>query len=387
MVEKHTPPERHFLGLSLPALEAWLTGLREPTYRAKQVMEWVYHRGANDFAGMTNLSKLLRERLAGAFDLFTSHELRRSAAPDGTTKLLLQWPDEATTETVMIPATDTDDEGRDHARRTACLSTQVGCDVGCRFCASGIGGALRNLTTGEIVEQAVQVSRMLTGVGEQGLGDKEEVATNIPHSPSPTPTRLTHLVFMGMGEPLANYDATLSAIRILNADWGLGIGARKITVSTVGLPQQIERLADEGLQLTLALSLHAPNDELRQELIPWAKGIPLEKVLTACQTYFRKTGREITLEYCLLAGVNDEPEHIRQLARIALPLRAHVNVMMYNPVEGLPFQRPSRNRAVAFLKELRAAGVNAHLRHSRGLETDAACGQLRRRAEREQILA
>ena len=190
---------------------------------------------------------------------------------------------------------------------------------------------------------------------------------------------LTHVVFMGMGEPLANYDVTLAAVRALNRR--LGIGRRRITVSTVGLPKQIVRLAEEDLQATLALSLHAPTAELRARLIPWAEAIDLDAVLAACRHYFERTGREVTLEYCLLAEVNDLPEHAQRLAEIALDLRAHVNLMLYNPVVDLPFARPRRNRAVAFLKQLREAGANAHLRHSRGLEADAACGQLRRRHE------
>jgi 23S rRNA (adenine2503-C2)-methyltransferase len=178
---------------------------------------------------------------------------------------------------------------------------------------------------------------------------------------------------------LANYEATVTAVRHLNAPWGLRLGQRRITVSTVGLPKQIERLATEGLQITLALSLHAPTDELRRELIPWARGVPLDRLLAACRTYRRTTGREMTLEYCLLAGVNDQSRHAAQLATIARDLGAHVNLLIYNPVRDLPFERPSRNRAVGFLHELRSLGARAHLRESRGLEADAACGQLRRR--------
>jgi 23S rRNA (adenine2503-C2)-methyltransferase len=254
----------------------------------------------------------------------------------------------------MIPASD---HGR--PRRTVCLSTQVGCDVGCRFCASGIGGALRDLTVGEVLEQALRMEALLGQRGE----------------------RLTHAVFMGMGEPLANYEVTVEAVRRLSAPWGLGLSQRRITISTVGLPKQIERLATEGLHTTLALSLHAPNDRLRRELIPWARGVDLDRLLAACRTYFAATGRELTLEYCLLAEVNDLPQHAAELAAIGRELRAHVNLLLYNPVPDLPYERPSRNRAIAFLKRLRARGVRAHLRESRGLEADAACGQLRRRLE------
>jgi 23S rRNA (adenine2503-C2)-methyltransferase len=250
----------------------------------------------------------------------------------------------------MIPS-----ESSKRVRRTACISTQVGCAVGCRFCASGLDGVLRNLTVGEVLEQALTFQNLLKSRGE----------------------RLSHVVFMGMGEPLANYQTTVESVRRLNASWGFGLAQRRITVSTVGLPQQIERLAREHLQCTLALSLHAPNEALRQELIPWARNIPLARLLAACRFFRDQTGREVTLEYCLLADINDSDVHAQQLARVALDLRAHVNLLMYNPVPELPFSRPSRNRAIGFLKQLRLRGVRAHLRKSRGLEADAACGQLR----------
>ncbi len=330
-------------------LAGWLTERGRPAYRAEQILAWIYRHGARRFAEMTDLPEPLRAELEAAWSLRRGRELARSAAPDGTVKLLLGWPRGGSTECVMIPGGG--------GRRTACVSTQVGCDVGCRFCASGIGGALRDLDTGEVVEQALALADLLRPAGE----------------------RLSHVVFMGMGEPLANYDVTVEAIRRLNADWGPAIGQRRITVSTVGLPKQIERLAGERLQVTLAVSLHAPDDELRRELIPWARGIPLERLMAACATYFARTGREVTFEYCLLAEVNDRPEDADRLAVLARRLRAHVNLLMYNPVESLPYRRPSRNRAIGFLKRLRRRGVNAHLRESRGLEADAACGQLRRR--------
>jgi 23S rRNA (adenine2503-C2)-methyltransferase len=345
---------RHLLDLDPTVLGTVLATGGEPTYRAEQVLAWVFRRGAAEFSAMTDLPRGLRERLGGELRVLAGREVERREAQDGTVKLLLRWPDGGSTETVMIPASD---HGR--PRRTVCLSTQVGCDVGCRFCASGIGGALRDLTVGEVLEQALRVDRLLRERGE----------------------RLTHAVFMGMGEPLANYAVTVEAVRRLAAPWALGLSQRRITVSTVGLPKQIERLAGEGLHATLALSLHAPNDGLRRRLIPWAHGVELARLLAACRGYFAATGRELTLEYCLLAEVNDLPQHAGELARIARDLRAHVNLLLYNPVPGLPYERPSRNRAIGFLKRLRAKGVRAHLRESRGLEADAACGQLRRRLE------
>lgn len=343
----------------LTSLEVALAERGDPRWRAQSIFDWAWRRGATSWADMTDLPRAQREALAEAIPFSVGHERARSVAPDGTAKLLLDWTRGGSTETVMIPAPERDDGGGDVDRRTVCLSTQVGCDVGCRFCASGIGGAMRNLSVGEVLEQAARIAALLVAQGE----------------------RLSHVVFMGMGEPLANYDVTVAAVRALAAPWGAGIAQRRITVSTVGLPKQIERLANENLQITLALSLHAPDDILRRELIPWAKGISLPRLLEACRTYFEATGREVTLEYCLLAGVNDTERQARELAGIARELRAHVNLMMYNPVAGMPFERPTREHALWFLKRLRDQGARAHLRHSRGLENDAACGQLRRRLD------
>lgn len=351
-----TPVARaHLLNLDRAALEAWLAARELPRYRASQILDWVYAKSVADFAAMTNLSKDLRARLAAEFDLWRGRVTTVRASSDGTQKLLIKWPDGRAVETVWIP---------DGERHTVCVSSQVGCPVGCRFCASGLRGAERNLAAGEIVEQALRV--------------RDLVATR--PAADGRPTRLSNVVLMGMGEPLANYEHVVQAIRILNAPWGLGIGARKITVSTVGLPKQIRRLADEGLQLNLALSLHAPTQELRHELIPWGK-VPIPELLDACDYYFRKTGREVTLEYVLLAGVNMSPAHAVQLAAIARRLRCNVNLLRYNPVPGVPYERPTAEAAFAFQEELRRGGVNAHVRTSRGRDIDAACGQLRRRVE------
>ncbi|MBL8878823.1 MAG: 23S rRNA (adenine(2503)-C(2))-methyltransferase RlmN [Phycisphaerales bacterium] len=336
----------HLLGLTSPDLRRWMGEAGHSPYRADQILEWIYRHGVDDFAKMTNLSKALRDWLSEHAVILKSTVTRMSASADGTRKLLLTWPDGRSIETVWIPDTD---------RNTACVSSQVGCPVGCRFCASGLTGVERDLTTGEIVEQAARVRNL---IGPEA--------------------RLNNIVFMGMGEPLANYDNVIAAIRILNAPWGLNIGARKFTVSTVGLPKQIRRLADEELQLNLALSLHAPSDDLRKELIPWA--VPIEDLLSACEYYFEKTGREITLEYTLLGNVNDKPRHADKLAQIAGRLRANVNLLRYNPVAGLPFERPDAQTTLTFQERLRDRGVNAHTRRSRGDDIDAACGQLRRAA-------
>ncbi len=347
------PQRRHVLEDDPGALRRWLQSLDQPAYRAGQILKWVYERGAERFDEMSNLPKALRARLAEEAAICTSTVAATAVSEDGTHKLLLAWPDGQTTETVWIPA---------ERRQTACVSTQVGCPVGCRFCASGLDGLGRNLTAGEIVEQALRVANLIRH--HPDLDDASR--------------RLSNIVIMGTGEPLANYEATIAAIRTLNASWGLGIGARKITVSTVGLPKQIRRLAAEDLQLNLALSLHAPTDRLRAELVPWARGVSIAELVRACREYFEQTGREITLEYVLLDEVNMQPEHAEGLARIARRLRANVNLLRYNPVPGLPYRRPNSQRTHAFQRRLRELGVNVHLRSSRGRDVSAACGQLRR---------
>ena len=341
-----TAAKASLFSITPEALQTQLEQWGEPAYRAGQVLDWVYRRAVACPDEMTNLPKALRQRLTAEMDLYRSRILRSQSSTDETVKLLLGWPDGATSECVLIP---------DGARRTACISTQVGCPVGCLFCASGLDGLQRQLSAGEIVEQAMRVRRL--------CGDS---------------ARLSNVVFMGLGEPLANYAATVQALRIINADWGLGIGARRITISTVGLPSQMRKLADEGLQVTLALSLHAPTDELRKELIPWAESVSVASLIEAANYFFTRTGREVTVEYILLGGVNDSTQHARQLAELAQGMRSHVNLIPYNPVEGLRFQRPTARHAEQFLETLRAAGINAHIRRSRGLDVEAACGQLRR---------
>jgi len=251
------------------------------------------------------------------------------------------------------PAHQTPSENR-ATRRTACISSQVGCPVGCRFCASGLGGLDGNLSAGRIVEQAWLLNQL----------DHVD--------------RITNIVFMGMGEPLANLSNVIRAVRVLNAPWGMGISARRITISTVGLPKAIEKLADQlDVPVTLALSLHAPNDRIRRELIPWAEYSTIQQLLDACRLWFDKTGREVTLEYILLGGVNDQPEHARELADVARTMRANVNLIRYNEVAGLPYRRPSADDVHEFQRILRDRRVNAHIRASRGRDIAAACGQLR----------
>jgi len=372
---------RHLLGASLDEVVAFSQEHGLPDYRARQVFEWVYAKGAADFAAMTNLPKPLRHQLAEQWMVYTSTVARRQESADGTIKLLLQWPDQATTECVLIP------EGQ---RQTACLSSQVGCPVRCRFCASGLGGLERQLTTGQIVEQAMRLRGLCEPAARQGAHPQtlriDRLEAGPTQEPEAGPTqglggpagRLSHIVFMGLGEPLANYGAVLAAIRILNAPWGLNIGARKITVSTIGPPDKIRRLARANLQINLAISLHAPNDALRRELIPWARKVSIDDLVAAGRDFFDTTGREVTLEYLLLGGLNDQLEHARQLVRLCRQMRCNVNLIRYNPVAGLDFERPSSEATRPFLQQLRERGINAHVRKSRGLDIEAACGQLRR---------
>jgi 23S rRNA (adenine2503-C2)-methyltransferase len=346
-----------FFDLNPQTLEQAVGALGLKHFVAAQILDWVYAKGVVDPAAMSNLSKHDRLVLCEAMRFYRSRVATHQHATDATQKLLLEWsrPDDAEnpkplansgrqTECVMIPTT---------ARKTACVSSQVGCPVGCRFCASGIGGLEANLSAGQIVEQVHRLS-WLPEVG-----------------------RISHVVFMGMGEPLANFANVTDAIRTVNAAWGMGISARRITISTVGLPASIRKLVQFEIPVTLALSLHAPNDELRRKLIPWASYTTIAELLDACDEYFQKTGREITLEYILLGGVNDQLEHARELARVAGRLRANVNLIRYNEVRGLPFDRPHTEDVRAFQAELRARRVNVHIRASRGRDIAAACGQLR----------
>jgi 23S rRNA (adenine2503-C2)-methyltransferase len=299
---------------------------------------------------MTNLSKGDRDFLQGNVDFAPAHVVAHQASSDATQKLLLSWQDGGNAETVMIP---------DGERRTACVSSQVGCPVGCTFCASGINGVKGSLAAGQIVEQIVRLNQIL----------------------APKHERISNVVFMGMGEPLANYANVMQAIRVLHDPQCLNMSARRITISTVGVPAKMRELANEELPINLAISLHAPNEPLRKQLIPWAEHFALDDILDAARYYFDQTGREITLEYILLHGVNDRPEHARQLATVCKTMRANVNLIRYNEVAGLPYKRPLGKDVLAFQEVLRHNGVNAHVRKSRGRDIDAACGQLRRKEQ------
>jgi len=330
------------------ALRAWLAERGQPPMRARQIRRWVYEGRATSFEEMSDLPKGLRQELADAFDLFGTRVERHLVSADDTHKLLLRTRDGHFIECVLI---------QEEGRHTACVSTQVGCGMGCVFCASGLNGVERNLTPGEILEQLVQL-RNLTQADR----------------------RLTHIVVMGMGEPLANLDNLLAALSVAGDKNGLGIGARHVTISTVGLPAKIRRLADLGKQYHLAVSLHAPNDALRTEIVPTNDKTGIPEILKAADYFFETTGRQVTFEYVVLGGVNDRPVHARQLANLLRGRKAHINLIPWNDVTGLTYKRPTDDDLAGFIATLRRAGVSVTVRHRKGADIDAACGQLRRSA-------
>jgi len=328
------------------SLATWLAERGYPAYRSSQIQKWIFDRRAADFSEMTDLPKSLRTELAECFSLFSSHTVKHSTSNDGTEKLLLQLHAGGQIECVLL---------RDGPRRTICVSTQVGCAMGCVFCASGLDGVDRNLAAGEIVEQMLLLQKLL-----------------------PDDERLSHIVVMGMGEPLANLENLLLALEQATSDDGLGISARRITISTVGIPTAIDRLADLNSRYNLAVSLHAPDDELRNQLVPVNKSIGLTEILRAADNYFDCSGRRLTFEYVLLGGVNDQLEHAEGLVRMLRRRAALLNVIPYNPVAGLPYRTPSRHAIQQFKQVLESGGINVKFRQRKGDKINAACGQLRR---------
>jgi 23S rRNA (adenine2503-C2)-methyltransferase len=340
---------RPLLDLGRHEWATWLAQHGQPAMRSRQIRRWILAGRAEAFDQMTDLPVQLRQALATEFAPLASQVLHHAAADDRTHKLVLRFPDGQSIECVLI---------QEDGRHTACISTQVGCGMGCVFCASGLNGVVRNLTPGEIVEQLVRLRNLL-----------------------PADQRLTHIVVMGMGEPLANLDNLLAALDVAGGKDGLGIGARHVTISTVGLPAKIRRLADLGKQYHLAVSLHAPDEALRTRIVPTNDKTGLEAILAAADYFFQKTGRQVTYEYVLLRDINDLPENARALGRLLRGKRAHVNLIPFNDVEGLSYRRPTQESLNAFIAQLRQSGISVKVRKRKGSEIDAACGQLRRKVE------
>jgi len=365
-------------------LQARFAGWQQPVYRVSQLLEWLYIHRVTSWDAMTNLPKSLRDLMRKEFSLQTLELVRKQGARDTTQKFLWRLSDHALIESVLIPANPAL-YGEASDRHTLCVSTQVGCAYGCKFCASGLEGWKRNLNVEEIVEQVLATERWAAEEfkvesSKPKVGDTQHATRN---TQPPAERLVNNLVIMGMGEPLANYDHLLAALKILNAPWGGGIGARKITISTSGLVPQIRRLADEPLQFRLAISLHGATDETRNKIMPVNRKYPLAELAAACEYYQQKKERMITLEYILIAGVNDGLDQTKPLAELAHRLRAKVNLIPYNKVEDLKWERPTEAVQEAFLAALEKRDVTATLRREKGHDIDAACGQLRLKTERE----
>lgn len=345
------PSKPRIYELDLAGLAEWCRSRGYPAYRAEQIRRWIFARRINDFAQMDDLPAKLREELEHEFSIFPARRAQHRVARDRTEKLLLELHDGQLIECVLMRETD---------RRTVCISTQVGCAMGCVFCASGLMGLKRNLSTGEILEQVLQLDRLL---------DPDESITNV--------------VVMGIGEPLANLKSLAPALEALTDQGGLGLGARRITISTVGLPDKIRELAQLGKQYNLAVSLHAPNDELRNRLVPVNDRIGIDQVLEAADDFFEITGRRVTYEYVLLSGVNDAAHHSRELAKRLQSRIAHVNLIPMNGVTELDFVAPTAPKTDEFVQILESFGIPATVRKRKGADIDAACGQLRLVQERK----
>jgi 23S rRNA (adenine2503-C2)-methyltransferase len=371
--------------LTREELQARFDAWHQPAYRVEQLLDWLYVHRVGQWEAMSNLPKGLREELGRHYSLTTLELVRKQGSSDTTQKFLWRLSDHSLIESVLIAANPAL-YGEASDRHTLCVSTQVGCAYGCKFCASGLDGWKRNLDTYEIIEQVVAVERWAADQAPQSNGGLPQDITPGRHASRIThhaPRLIDNLVIMGMGEPLANYDNLTRALKILNAPWGGGIGARKITISTSGLAPQIRKLADGPLQFRLAISLHGATDEIRDRIMPINRKYPLSELVAACEYYQARKGKVITLEYILIAGVNDSLAQIKPLAKLALRLNAKVNLIPYNTVEGLPWVRPSQEAQDAFRAALQRHKVTATLRREKGHDIDAACGQLRLKTERE----
>lgn len=343
--------------LTLEEFKLWMERNGEKAFRAGQIYDWIYGKDAPSFEGMSNLGRELRAKLAGQLGFPILKLLKTQESEDQeTVKFLWELPDKKRVESVLILSGD---------RRTVCISCQVGCPARCAFCASGREGLVRNLSAGEIVEQVLHINRFLKQKGE----------------------RVSHLVYMGMGEPMENYDAIVKSIKIFHAPEAFNISQRRITVSTVGVVEGIHKLAKEELKVNLVLSLHAPNQHIRKKIIPYARRYPLEEILLAMDNYSRETKRDITYEYTLLAGINDAPIHARELAKLLAGKQCTVNLIPYNPIDGMNLQRPENDKIEDFRATLEEADINTTWRYTKGVDIAAACGQLAMQKPEEEAVS
>ncbi|AZB42890.1 23S rRNA (adenine(2503)-C(2))-methyltransferase RlmN [Bacillus sp. FJAT-42376] len=339
--------------LELHEFKTWLEENGEKAFRAQQIFDWLYIKRVTSFEEMSNLSKELRQKLEGTFTLTTLKTLIQQTSGDGTMKFLFELHDGSSIETVLM---------KHEYGNSICVTTQVGCRIGCTFCASTLGGLKRNLEAGEIVAQVVKVQKALDELGE----------------------RVSSVVIMGIGEPFDNYDAMMSFLKIINHDKGLNIGARHITVSTSGIIPKIYKFADEQMQINFAISLHAPNNEIRSRLMPINKAYKLPDLMESVRYYVNKTGRRISFEYGLFGGVNDQVEHAEELADLIKGVKCHVNLIPVNYVPERDYVRTPKDQIFAFEKALKDRGVNVTIRREQGSDIDAACGQLRAKERKQE---
>lgn len=358
---RFTPNKKGLIGETLEEFSADLEQAKFPKYRAKQVFDWVFKKKVHSIEEMLNLPVDLKLWLSENYEINPTKVVLDKRSNDITQKFLVQLGDQSLIETVLIRAPQVG-VGQSDSRKTVCVSIQVGCAYGCKFCASGLLGFKRNLLASEVIAQFMHMAEM---------DSKDSVNAEKRSVP------FDNIVFMGMGEPLANYDALVRVLKILNAPWGLNIGARRITVSTSGLAPQIEQLADEEIGIRLAISLHGATNEVRNKIMPINKKYPLEVLIPAAEAFHKKLGRMLTLEYILIDGINDGLDQARELAKIAHRLHAHVNCIPYNKVEGLEWKRPSINRQNKFVKVLKKERVSVTIRREKGHSINAACGQLK----------
>lgn len=331
---------------SLEQLQQWMKDNEEPAFRGGQLFDWLYVKRVKSFEDMSNLSKALRDKLEESFQIVTLSEITKFESKDGTVKFLFGLHDNHAIETVIM---------RHNYGNSICVTTQVGCRIGCTFCASTLGGLKRNLTAGEIIAQVVTAQQMLDATGE----------------------RVSSIVIMGSGEPFENYDATMTFLRTMIHEKGLNIGQRHITVSTSGIVPSMYKFAEENTQINLALSIHAPNDALRSKLMPVNRRFPFEDVMAACHNYIAKTGRRITFEYALIGGVNDRAEHAQELADVLQGMLCHVNLIPVNHVPERNYVRTPREDIFEFQRVLERNKVSVTIRREQGHDIAAACGQLR----------